>query len=297
MSENESIRDRWIAAKKAYDTGSFTADEAAAAYLKLCELQTSLLASDEEIEFTFRDAESGVTHQIMAKTEKAAIARAREWAREGDYGEIESTIWVDVYVSQETDQNYDSERGSDEETRVTLSIDPEEPDCAEGHEHDWKTPYSVLGGLKENPGVQGHGGGAICKEVCAHCGVYKITDTWAQRPDNGEQGLRSVSYEEADDDSLAWIARRKRKAMIAALTKAGYDTDTKGEDCVYIRNFAPDSSDPKYDCDGEDDSERTAPGSKWDEDCDALREEILEIVKPHGFTADWSDDDLRIEVA
>jgi hypothetical protein len=114
-----------------------------------------------------------------------------------------------VYVSQETDRGY-GPFGSNAETRVTVAIDPEEPDCAEGREHDWRAPYSVLGGLKENPGVQGHGGGGvICKTVCAYCGAYKVEDSWAQRPDNGEQGLHSTSYEEADEDSLAWVAKRR----------------------------------------------------------------------------------------
>ena len=178
----------------------------------LCEsLKDDLLASDEEIEFTLRDPESGVTKQIRAETEKLALEEAREWARGGDYGEIESTIWVDVYVSQETDRGYDPNRGSDEETCVTVAIDPDEPACAEGRKHDWRAPYSVLGGLEDNPGVRGHGGGVICKTVCAHCGAYKIEDSWAQRPDNGEQGLESVRYEEADDDSLEWVAEEAKR--------------------------------------------------------------------------------------
>ena len=47
-------------------------------------------------------------------------------------------------------------------------------------EHDWQSPYSVVGGLKENPGVRGSGHGQICtKEVCACCGLYKTTDNWS----------------------------------------------------------------------------------------------------------------------
>lgn len=31
-----------------------------------------------------------------------------------------------------------------------------------------------------------------------HCGCERITDTWAQDPDSGEQGLRSVTYKPAE---------------------------------------------------------------------------------------------------
>ena len=44
-------------------------------------------------------------------------------------------------------------------------------------------------------------------EVCAQCGRYRVTDTWAQCRDTGEQGLRSVTYRPADDPSLAWVGR------------------------------------------------------------------------------------------
>jgi hypothetical protein len=88
---------------------------------------------------------------------------------------------------------------------LTYTFDAKEPECTDD-EHDWQAPYSVLGGIRENPGVWGHGGGVIIREVCAHCGAYRETDTWAQDPSTGAQGLRSVRYEPADDASLAWIA-------------------------------------------------------------------------------------------
>jgi hypothetical protein len=28
-----------------------------------------------------------------------------------------------------------------------------------------------------------------------HCGCQKVTDTWAQNPVNGQQGLESIRYE------------------------------------------------------------------------------------------------------
>jgi hypothetical protein len=73
-------------------------------------------------------------------------------------------------------------------------MDPPEPDCADRHDHDWQSPYSILGGCKANPGVTGNGGGVIVREVCLYCGSERVTDTWAQNPADGTQGLRSVSY-------------------------------------------------------------------------------------------------------
>jgi hypothetical protein len=96
-------------------------------------------------------------------------------------------------------------RGPDgEEECATVQLDPEEPDCTDADGHDWQSPHEVVGGLKENPGVRGHGGGVIVTEVCAHCGMYRITDTWGQRPDTGEQGLTVLEYRDADEKSLAW---------------------------------------------------------------------------------------------
>jgi hypothetical protein len=91
----------------------------------------------------------------------------------------------------------------------TIAIDPNEPECEENCSHDWKSPYSVLGGLKENPGVWGNGGGVIIKEVCCYCGKYKITNTWAQNPENGEQGLTSIEYDLPDDGTMEYVDEMK----------------------------------------------------------------------------------------
>lgn len=91
------------------------------------------------------------------------------------------------------------------------------PDCKfqdlvpEGEEvdecgHSWTSnaPVSVLGGIKENPGVWGSGhGGVSMKEVCRCCGMYKTTDNGATLPSNGTQAT-SISYEDADEASLKW---------------------------------------------------------------------------------------------
>lgn len=66
---------------------------------------------------------------------------------------------------------------------VTREIEPPEPPCDDEDGHDWRHVRSV-----------GHGGGVICTERCAHCGMTRVTDTWAQRHDTGDQGLTSIHY-------------------------------------------------------------------------------------------------------
>jgi NMD protein affecting ribosome stability and mRNA decay len=88
----------------------------------------------------------------------------------------------------------------------TVSVHPLAPPCIDGQDHDWQAPWEVLGGCAESPGVQAHGGGVYYTEVCAHCGLYRHTDTWAQAP-WGEQGLREIRYAPPDDDSRRWVNR------------------------------------------------------------------------------------------
>lgn len=78
------------------------------------------------------------------------------------------------------------------------------PECAEGCEHAWEAPYELVGGCRENPGVWGSGHGRCSYlEVCEHCGLYRTTDHGATLPSNGMRATR-VSYEPADEKSLAW---------------------------------------------------------------------------------------------
>lgn len=75
----------------------------------------------------------------------------------------------------------------DASRRATL--DPVEPACGDGHDHDW-----------EQIRVVGSGGGVIVTYACAHCGARKIVDTWATDPVDGSQGHTSVLYTDPSDD-------------------------------------------------------------------------------------------------
>jgi hypothetical protein len=166
--------------------------------------RAALAASDEPREYTIRWLDASGMRETVISTPDAIEAEVTDRAESGDYGDDGTPTYVDVAWSciDGTDRN------------MTITIDVPEPECDHDEGHDWRSPYSVLGGCKENPGVRGHGGGVVCTEVCAHCGAYRVTDTWAQRHDTGEQGLTEVTYRDADSESLAYVERKR--AEVAA---------------------------------------------------------------------------------
>lgn len=129
-----------------------------------------------------------------------ATAAAREYVDRGEWGDQTRTAWIDVHVWPADGDRLEAER-------ITVTLEPDEPECDDHPDHDWQSPHELLGGLKENPGVKGHGGGVVITEACAHCGTYRITDTWAQDPDTGRQGLKSLEYRPADERSRRWVAQ------------------------------------------------------------------------------------------
>ena len=104
-----------------------------------------------------------------------------------------------------------------------------EPECSED-EREWQSPYELVGGLEENPGVWGMGGAQLrCEEVCAHCGMRRTTVTENTQNDIPER----VSYRPADAESLAWVAASTPATEIAGyeveFRQVGFDAD--GEVC------------------------------------------------------------------
>lgn len=176
----------------------------------------ALRQSDEESVYSYSLSDDcGAETTITASSPREAHKEAKRWVEGGSWGSRKSTIWVDVRI--EGEDGYESQ--------ITVTLDPEEPACqplseeAEARRsdsdseegHRWRSPHSIVGGCESNPGVWGSGGGVVYHEVCTRCGAGKTTDTWATRPDTGEQGLRSVAYdsteyvdnvESADPDDL-----------------------------------------------------------------------------------------------
>ncbi len=150
------------------------------------EARAALAGSDCPRQWELR--EEGFAYvAITASSAEEALEVAVDNCDRANYPDSVGTLFIDVSVECEETGERDSK---------TVTLEPDEPDCARGHEHDWQSPHALVGGLEENPGVHGHGGGVIIAEVCPHCGCKRVTDTWGQNPSNGQQGLRTVSYEE-----------------------------------------------------------------------------------------------------
>jgi len=160
---------------------------------------------------TYRLLEEGCAYDIIeVASADDALDEAESNVDSANYPDRTKTIWVTVYAVNVADE--------DDVANGDVRVDPDEPPCERGCEHDWQTPHAIVGGLKENPGVRGHGGGVICTSVCVVCGCALIHDGWAQNPSNGEQGLDSVEY---DTDQYVDDVARWREAIEAGATAAG----------------------------------------------------------------------------
>lgn len=174
-------------------------------------------ASDEPREYTLRD-EGGARETTTCRPSEVE-AEAREWGEGGTYDGATETVHGTVRWSCELT----SEKGS-----VDFSIDPDEPECeARKSGHAWATPHELLGGLQENPGVVGHGGGVISREVCLLCGCVRETDTWATGP--GGEPVESVSCDGSNPHGIKLVAMGGDEAAIVAGGRAFLATDLDGE--------------------------------------------------------------------
>jgi hypothetical protein len=184
---------------------------------------------------------------------------AQSYVDGGDWGNESQTCWIRVGTWREgIDEDGDIVLVNQESHKIT--IDPEEPECLEGQEHGWQSPLSLVGGIKENPGVYGHGGGVTISEVCMRCGCGKTTDGWAQDPSDGEQGLDSVSYESG---KYTAAIQRMHEAEVREFVEAHQDDD-EFDDEELVRMFVL-----AYDREP-DESEREQPGGLWSEICAAV---------------------------
>lgn len=160
--------------------------------------------------------ECGGEEVVNCPDDDAARETLARFAEDAEFGVIDRPIFYTAYLFRFDDDGEVDEKIDEH----TVRFDPPEPPCKKA-EHDWKAPLKVVGGLAENPGVFGNGGGVLIKEVCAHCGRYRYTDTWYQRPDTGEQGLDAVYYGDPDEDSLAWVDAQEEAAIRALADSEG----------------------------------------------------------------------------
>lgn len=88
-----------------------------------------------------------------------------------------------------------------------IHLDPPKPPCIDGRRHAWIVPRVVVGGDANTPGVRKHGRGCIETEICAHCGYYRVSDSWVQDPWGGQQRFETVEYRLPDIQSLSYLLR------------------------------------------------------------------------------------------
>ena len=185
---------------------------------------TGYVAWDEGAAVHFPDADTA---------EEAAEA----FVAGGNWGDSSKTAWVDVRTAPARgpgeDEDYLEEcegvwYDSADEESITITIEPDVPECPHPDPdsedgHDWRAPVALVGGCRENPGCFGHGGGVVSSEVCVRCGARRTTDTWAQDPSTGQQGLTSVEYEEAGTTDIEAALEERR-------LRGDFDRETIGED-------------------------------------------------------------------
>src|SRR5690606_5491773 len=80
--------------------------------------------------------------EVEYRAAKSAKEAAREYVESGDWGERDKTIWIDVTAYRRGfvvvgDDDEVVEIRIDEK-RHTITLDPEEPDCKDGRDHDWR---------------------------------------------------------------------------------------------------------------------------------------------------------------
>lgn len=225
--------------------------------------QSRILATRQHLLTAWIVSEDGCDFAtVTADDIGSAVEQARDDIDTSVYDTSRGTVYADIRVRNAV---------TGEESEFTLSVDQDEPECS-ADDHDWQSPYEVLGGIKENPGVWGNGGGVIISEVCAHCGAYRKTNTWAQRRDTGEQGLTEVTYQDADDASLSWVRDQQAAAVRSALEDIIDVRHEDGDGYVYA-----DISD-----------ERDEDGEPVDSSAEDTLREINAALQPLNLVARWT---------
>ncbi len=182
--------DRWT-----YRIGDETGDLSAADLAAIFPGQYDSGDVEETEGWWVRDDSGTELHFPGAEWPEDAVDK---WLEGSDYSWVKRTTIFRFYAYQKH-INRLGDVGVDESTIEELTVcgHPEAPRCKDDGEHDWRRPIEIVGGLEENPGVVGHGGGVIIREVCSHCGVYRVTDT--------SHAYEAIWYEDADEASKDWV--------------------------------------------------------------------------------------------
>jgi hypothetical protein len=137
--------------------------------------------------------ESGYFYKVIEceSIQEAMDIAIKNVSRENyDWEDGEGCAFVDVSVHELDDKG--KRNGIFDKDVIVLQ--PREPECVDDSGHNWQNPLSIVGGHAENPGVFAHGAGMLILHCCMKCGAQKKVNTWATRPDTGEQGMVSIHY-------------------------------------------------------------------------------------------------------
>ncbi len=150
-------------------------------------------------------AEAGERYgTIEADDAEAALEEAAAAVDAASF-DVTETLWIEVRVTNEA---------TGESARSTVTLDPEPPRCADGtHDHTWSDDHDLVGGLRENPGVRGSGGGVLIVKACSACGCGRHVDTWATDLNDGTQGHRKTWY--VEEEFAEQLAERAAAAAAA----------------------------------------------------------------------------------
>lgn len=166
--------------------------------------------------------------EILVDGAANGYSAAKSYVETGDWDDGEpnlTTFWVNVGAYRQG-LDSDGEWTQVDEKTYKIAVEPEEPEC-EYSGHHWDSPYSIVGGLREDPGVHGNGGGVVITNVCLQCGCERKVNTWAQDPQDGEQGLESTTYRPSEHleavEDMSVIRARESLEIEPELTKEWYE--------------------------------------------------------------------------
>lgn len=165
--------------------------------------EVHLIDADDMVEFLRQQwlstyligDEHGADTTVEAGSLEQALELAKDWARDGSW---DTRCEIDVFAVEldPTQDDGRDRRGAEVGNRVWATVevgeDPPEPECTEDA-HDWQAPHSIVGGLRENPGVWSQGGTTMTHHsVCAHCGLHRHETRHGAQRNPGQ--LDTVEY-------------------------------------------------------------------------------------------------------
>lgn len=166
------------------------------------------------MEWIYRE-ESGYDERFKADDEQAAVTHGEHLLATGDYGQgvFESGRktfrvrgWVSRVVAEgddDAERHYCGDAWLAETVALEHEFEPVPPPCRDAAaEHDWREPHELVGGLAENPGVFGSGGGVRIESACVRCGAGRTWDQWDHDPATGEV-METTSYQPGGTYALA----------------------------------------------------------------------------------------------